>query len=104
MTTLADLGLVDAADAVARREVSSAALLEACLGRLDAVNKTVNATIWVDIASARAWRQRRPTRRSPRASPRAVCTAFLSPTRTCTTRQACPAPAARPSRRPPVVQ
>ena len=48
MTALADLGLVDAADAVARREVSSAALLEACLARLEVVNPTLNATIWVD--------------------------------------------------------
>ena len=31
MTALADLGLVEAADAVARREVTSTALLEACL-------------------------------------------------------------------------
>ena len=54
MTALADLGLVEAAEAVARREVSSAALLEACLARLDAVNKTVNATIWVDRDRARA--------------------------------------------------
>jgi aspartyl-tRNA(Asn)/glutamyl-tRNA(Gln) amidotransferase subunit A len=48
MIALADLSLVEAADAVERREVSSAALLEACLARLDAVNKTLNATIWVD--------------------------------------------------------
>src|SRR5262245_17169334 len=54
MTALADLGLVEAADAVARREVTSAALLEACLARLDLVNKTVNATIWVDRERARA--------------------------------------------------
>ena len=54
MTALADLGLVEAAEAVARREVSSAALLEACLARLDAVNKTVNATIWVERDRARA--------------------------------------------------
>jgi aspartyl-tRNA(Asn)/glutamyl-tRNA(Gln) amidotransferase subunit A len=54
MTALADLGLVDAADAVARREVTSAALLEACLARLDAVNKTINGTIWVERDRARA--------------------------------------------------
>jgi len=54
MTALADLGLVDAAEAVARREVSSAALLEACLARLDLVNKTINATIWVERDRARA--------------------------------------------------
>ena len=56
MTALADLGLVEAADAVGRR---------------------------------------RRTRRSPRASPPAVCTASPSPTRTCTTRRAGPARAAR---------
>lgn len=54
MTALADLGLVDAVDAIARREVRSAALLEACLARLDAVNKTLNAAIWVDRDRARA--------------------------------------------------
>ena len=54
MSSLADLGLVDAADAVARREVTSVALLDACLARLDAVNKTINATIWVDRERARA--------------------------------------------------
>jgi len=55
---LADLSLVDAAEAVRKREVSSVALLEACLSELDAHEAQVNATIWVDregaYASARA--------------------------------------------------
>ena len=54
MTNLADLSLVDAAAAVARREATSAALLEACLARLDAVNPKINATIWLDRERARA--------------------------------------------------
>src|SRR5438046_935195 len=53
MSALADLGLVEAATAVARREVTSSALLDACLARLDAVNPTLNATIWVDRDRAR---------------------------------------------------
>ena len=51
--SLADLSLVEAADAVARRETSSAALLEACLARLDRVNPTLNAVIWEDREAAR---------------------------------------------------
>ena len=54
MTALADLGLVEAAEAVARREVTSAALLDACLARLEVVNKTLNATIWIEHDRARA--------------------------------------------------
>jgi aspartyl-tRNA(Asn)/glutamyl-tRNA(Gln) amidotransferase subunit A len=54
VTNLADLSLVDAAAAVARREATSAALLEACLARLDAVNPKINATIWLDRERARA--------------------------------------------------
>ena len=49
---LADLSLVDAAEAVRRREVSSVALLEACLSELDAHEDAVNATIWVDRDAA----------------------------------------------------
>jgi aspartyl-tRNA(Asn)/glutamyl-tRNA(Gln) amidotransferase subunit A len=54
MSDLADLSLVAAADAVAKREVTSAQLLEACLHRLDAVNGKINATIWVEREGARA--------------------------------------------------
>ena len=53
MSDLADLSLVAAADAVAKREATSAELLEACLRRLDAVNDKINATIWVDRERAR---------------------------------------------------
>ncbi len=45
---LAALTLVEAADAVAKREATAVALLEACLARLDAAEDKVNATIWLD--------------------------------------------------------
>ncbi len=55
---VANLSLVDAADAVRQGEVSAVALLEACLANLDAHEDAVNATIWVDkegaFAAARA--------------------------------------------------
>ena len=53
MSGLSDLSLVEAADRVAKREVTSAALLEACLARLDAVNPKINARIWEDRERAR---------------------------------------------------
>jgi aspartyl-tRNA(Asn)/glutamyl-tRNA(Gln) amidotransferase subunit A len=53
MSEPCDLGLVEAVDAVARREVTSRALLESCLARLDQVNPRINAAIWVDRESAR---------------------------------------------------
>ena len=49
---LADLTLVEAADAVRHRECTSMALLEACLAALDAAEGRVNATIWVDRETA----------------------------------------------------
>ena len=49
---LADLTLVEAADAVARREVTAMALLDSCLATLDASEDRVNATIWVDREAA----------------------------------------------------
>ena len=49
----ASLTLVAAADAVARREITAMALLEACLARLDAAEADVNATIWTDREGAR---------------------------------------------------
>ncbi len=52
MSDLAALSLVEAADAVARRDVTATALLEACFARLDAANERVNATIWVDREGA----------------------------------------------------
>jgi aspartyl-tRNA(Asn)/glutamyl-tRNA(Gln) amidotransferase subunit A len=54
MSDPADLGLVEAADAIARRELTSAALLDACLARLDAVNPVLNAVIWTDRERAHA--------------------------------------------------
>jgi aspartyl-tRNA(Asn)/glutamyl-tRNA(Gln) amidotransferase subunit A len=55
---VANLSLVEAAEAVRRHEVSAVALLEACLANLDAHEQAVNATIWVDkegaFAAARA--------------------------------------------------
>lgn len=54
MTGLSDLSLVEAADKVASGEVTSTALLEACLARLDAVNPAINAVIWLDRERARA--------------------------------------------------
>ena len=52
MTDLATLSLVDAATAIARRDATSTALLEACLARLDAAEDRVNATIWLDREGA----------------------------------------------------
>lgn len=51
---LADLTLVQAADAVRQGDTTAAALLQACLANLDATNAQVNATIWVDRAGAEA--------------------------------------------------
>ena len=50
---LAGLSLVEAVDAVAHREATAMALLEACLARLDAAEERVNATIWLDREGAR---------------------------------------------------
>ena len=52
MTSLASLSLVDAAAAVARRDTTSTALLDACFARLDAAEIRVNATIWLDREGA----------------------------------------------------
>ena len=52
MSDLAALTLVDAADRVARRDVTAMALLESCFARLDAAEDRVNATIWVDREGA----------------------------------------------------
>lgn len=70
MTALADLGLVDAADAVARREVSSVALLEACLARLDVVTPT--SAIPTGTAAARRWSRLERAARSRHARSRVV--------------------------------
>jgi len=49
---IANLSLVQAAEAVRQGEVSAVALLEACLANLDAHEEAVNATIWVDREGA----------------------------------------------------
>lgn len=55
---LADLSLVEAADAIRKGDATSVELLDSCLAQLDAHENDVNATIWVDregaYASARA--------------------------------------------------
>jgi aspartyl-tRNA(Asn)/glutamyl-tRNA(Gln) amidotransferase subunit A len=52
--SLADLSLVEAADAVAAGEVTSRALVEAALARIDKLNGQLNAVIWVDRDAALA--------------------------------------------------
>lgn len=56
--TLADLSLVEAADAIRHGEATSVALLDACWANLERANPKLNATIWLDretaTASARA--------------------------------------------------
>ena len=49
---LADLTLVQAADAIRQGETTATALLNACLANLDAAGAKVNATIWVDREGA----------------------------------------------------
>jgi aspartyl-tRNA(Asn)/glutamyl-tRNA(Gln) amidotransferase subunit A len=51
---LADLSLVEAADAVRRGEATATGLLEACWANLEHANPKVNATIWVDREQAEA--------------------------------------------------
>ncbi|MGH6999543.1 MAG: hypothetical protein ACREEO_15215, partial [Phenylobacterium sp.] len=45
---------VGLAGLIARREVSAAEVLEAAVGRLEAVNPAINAVIYTDLAGARA--------------------------------------------------
>jgi aspartyl-tRNA(Asn)/glutamyl-tRNA(Gln) amidotransferase subunit A len=52
MTDLANLTLVQAADAVRNGEATSVELLRALLANLDAVNPQINATIWLDREGA----------------------------------------------------
>jgi len=54
MSDPADLSMTEAADAVRAGAVTSAALLEACWRRMDAVNPVLNATIWTDREAAMA--------------------------------------------------
>jgi aspartyl-tRNA(Asn)/glutamyl-tRNA(Gln) amidotransferase subunit A len=52
MTDLADLTLVEAADAVSNGDATSMELLDACWRNLEATNSQVNATIWLDREGA----------------------------------------------------
>jgi aspartyl-tRNA(Asn)/glutamyl-tRNA(Gln) amidotransferase subunit A len=52
MTDLADLSLVEAADAVRNGDATSMELLDACWTNLDATNPRLNATIWLDREGA----------------------------------------------------
>ncbi len=52
MTDLADLSLVEAADAVRNGDATSMELLDACWANLEAANPTLNATIWLDREAA----------------------------------------------------
>ncbi len=52
MSDLADLTLVDAAAAIATKKASAGEVLTACLANLDAHEKAVNATTWIDREGA----------------------------------------------------
>jgi aspartyl-tRNA(Asn)/glutamyl-tRNA(Gln) amidotransferase subunit A len=52
MTDLADLSLVEAADAVRDGDATSMELLDACWRNLEAADPKLNATIWLDRAGA----------------------------------------------------
>jgi aspartyl-tRNA(Asn)/glutamyl-tRNA(Gln) amidotransferase subunit A len=54
MTELADLTLVEAADAVRDGDATSLELLDALWANMEAVNPQLNATIWLDRAGAEA--------------------------------------------------
>ena len=48
MSDLANLSLVDAAEAVRTGNATAMELLDACLAYLEIVNEAIRATIWVD--------------------------------------------------------
>src|SRR5271163_3573550 len=52
MTELADLSLVDAADAVRNGDATSMELLDACWRNMETANPRLNATIWLDREGA----------------------------------------------------
>lgn len=54
MTDLAELSMVEAAEAVRRGDATSVALLDAVWANLEAVDPRLNATIWLDRAGAEA--------------------------------------------------
>ncbi|MBI3500016.1 MAG: amidase [Proteobacteria bacterium] len=53
MSDLADLTLVEAADAVRKKKASAVELLDACFANIERANKQVNATIWLDYEGAK---------------------------------------------------
>jgi aspartyl-tRNA(Asn)/glutamyl-tRNA(Gln) amidotransferase subunit A len=72
MATLADLTLVEAADAVRNGDATSRELLESCWKRMEAVNPRLNATIWTDREGAAAAAASADARRGSAASPGAL--------------------------------
>ena len=52
MTDLADLSLVEAADAVRDGDATSMELLDACWRNMETANPKLNATIWLDREGA----------------------------------------------------
>ena len=54
MTALADLTLVEAAEAVRTGQATSRELLDACWANIDKANPVLNATIWLDRVRAEA--------------------------------------------------
>ena len=52
MADLADLSMVEAAEAVRRGDATSMELLDACWRNMEAVNPRLNATIWLDREGA----------------------------------------------------
>jgi aspartyl-tRNA(Asn)/glutamyl-tRNA(Gln) amidotransferase subunit A len=52
MTELADLSLVEAADAVRAGDATSMELLDSCWANLEAANPKLNATLWLDREAA----------------------------------------------------
>jgi aspartyl-tRNA(Asn)/glutamyl-tRNA(Gln) amidotransferase subunit A len=52
MTDLADLSLVEAAEAVRNGDATSMELLDACWRNMELANPALNATIWLDRAGA----------------------------------------------------
>jgi aspartyl-tRNA(Asn)/glutamyl-tRNA(Gln) amidotransferase subunit A len=68
MAALADLTLVEAANAVRTGDASSRDLLEACWARMAAVNPQLNATIWLNEDGAQAAAAAADARRGMTAS------------------------------------
>ncbi len=73
MTELWQLGALELADRIRRKEVSSREVLEAHLARVDQCNGSLNAVVRVLTDEARA-APTTPTRRSPQVTPSVACT------------------------------